>query len=187
MSTVASDKVHAKLALPLPHLSPACPPWYGQSSRSPEDLAISLLTVPQLEPNIFVTYTPEEVSYLFGWVNETYDEPSEPPACIAREEYERLYGNTSSNGNGTAYSGATTLTIPDSFNWNTTGFVSPAKDQGKCRSCWAFAAAAAIETLWASKQGFFAAISTQAFVDCQRPPLASATLATQGCSGKCLD
>ena len=38
--------------------------------------------------------------------------------------------------------------------------------QGMCRSCWAFASAAAIETLWAKQSGKQVDVSPQAFVDC---------------------
>jgi len=55
--------------------------------------------------------------------------------------------------------------------------VSPVQFQGECRSCWAFAAAAAIETLWASKQKVLVEISPQAFVDCYREA------GFYGCSG----
>ena len=38
--------------------------------------------------------------------------------------------------------------------------------QGQCRACWAFASAAAIETLWATATNKLVDISPQAFVDC---------------------
>jgi len=59
-------------------------------------------------------------------------------------------------------------TIPASFDWRDRGLVTPVKFQGQCRSCWAFAAAAAIETLWASKTKQLVDVSPQAFVDCQK-------------------
>jgi len=51
------------------------------------------------------------------------------------------------------------------------------KFQGECRSCWAFAAAAAVETLWAATTKVVVEISPQAFVDCQR------TSGYYGCNG----
>lgn len=50
--------------------------------------------------------------------------------------------------------------------WRKEGAVTPVKDQMKCASCWAFAAAGALESHFFIKNGRLSNFSEQQFVDC---------------------
>lgn len=46
-----------------------------------------------------------------------------------------------------------TLAAPQSIDWRNQGVVTSVKDQGKCAGCYAFAAAAAMESAYKIKKG----------------------------------
>ena len=57
--------------------------------------------------------------------------------------------------------------LPTSVDWRDFGVVTPVKDQGNCGSCWAFSAAAALESHWAiTKKTTPINLSEQQLVDC---------------------
>ncbi|RDX79825.1 Senescence-specific cysteine protease SAG39 [Mucuna pruriens] len=56
--------------------------------------------------------------------------------------------------------------IPATMDWRRRGAVTPIKDQGTCRSCWAFSAVATIEGLHQITTGELVSLSEQELVDC---------------------
>jgi len=56
--------------------------------------------------------------------------------------------------------------MPDAFDWRTKGVVSPAKDQGGCGSCWAFASTGALESKIAMRGWPLMDLSEQQQVSC---------------------
>ena len=52
------------------------------------------------------------------------------------------------------------------FNWRDTGNVMPAKNQGECGSCWAFAAVGVFESTWSIRNGQNLSFSDQSVLNC---------------------
>jgi cathepsin F len=77
--------------------------------------------------------------------------------------------------------------LPDSFDWRTTGQVSPVKDQGQCGSCWTFSTTGAMEGSYAVKNKVKATLllSEQAIVDCSHncSGVDGESVCNQGCDG----
>lgn len=80
----------------------------------------------------------------------------------------------------------------DTVDWDAKNKVTPVKDQKSCGSCWAYAAAASLESRYLIKKGLLASSATninlaeQQLVDCVRSPRTSTTGAlynSGGCSG----
>ncbi|XP_047318999.1 zingipain-2-like [Impatiens glandulifera] len=61
--------------------------------------------------------------------------------------------------------------LPESVDWRTKGAVSPIKNQGKCGSCWAFSAIAAVESINKIVTGQLIDLSEQELIDCDRASL----------------
>lgn len=68
-------------------------------------------------------------------------------------------------------------TAPEMFDWTTKGAITPVRDQRECGSCWAFAAAGAIETQVWLKKKILPSLSEQNLIDCSVP------YGTRGCKG----
>ncbi|KAK9046460.1 hypothetical protein V6N11_052347 [Hibiscus sabdariffa] len=63
------------------------------------------------------------------------------------------------------------------FDWRDRGAVTPAKQQGKCNCCWAFAAVAAVESMTQIQTGKLISMSEKQLLDC------STNGGNQGCNG----
>src|SRR5690606_24705801 len=71
--------------------------------------------------------------------------------------------------------------LPQSVDWRTKGVVTAVKDQGHCGSCWAFAAAAVIESHVAVNSGLLFDLSVQQLAMCTPNP--NKCGGTGGCHG----
>jgi cathepsin H len=68
--------------------------------------------------------------------------------------------------------------IPDSYEWNNFGVVTPVKNQGSCGSCWTFSTVGALESHWnILGKGKNVIFSEQQLVDC------AGDFDNHGCSG----
>jgi len=67
------------------------------------------------------------------------------------------------------------------IDWRTQGVITPVKDQGRCGSCWSFAAAETLESYHAIATGSLAILSQQQILDCTPNPKHCG--GTGGCGG----
>lgn len=68
--------------------------------------------------------------------------------------------------------------IPESYEWNDYGMVSPVKNQGNCGSCWTFSTVGAMESHWnVLGKGKNLTFSEQQLVDC------AGAFDNHGCNG----
>jgi len=68
------------------------------------------------------------------------------------------------------------VSVPDAVDWIAQGYVTPAKDQGKCGSCWAFGSTVALEGSHKKATGTLKNFAEQEYLDC-------AFTSRDGCTG----
>ncbi|XP_063145455.1 procathepsin L-like [Candoia aspera] len=88
----------------------------------------------------------------------------------------QLDGADQLTGNVTFFQASANLQLPKKVDWRTKGYVTAVKDQGDCRSCWAFSATGALEALHFKETRKLVSLSEQNLVDCSKKP-------NNGCRG----
>ncbi|XP_065204943.1 procathepsin L-like [Planococcus citri] len=119
-------------------------------------------------------YDKGEVTYKLG-VNQFVD--------MTSEEFEKLYLVSKTGSNFAQHKNLRVIspllskaqTIPNHVNWVHEGAVTKIKDQGKCGSCWAFAAVGLLEGHFYLKNKVLEDLSPQNLMDCVR--------SAHGCEG----
>lgn len=115
--------------------------------------------------------------------NRTYTLDINKWADLSWEEFsqERLSAIQSKNlpPPSTPFDETLSKNIPNEWDWRVSNTVSEIQDQGKCGSCWAFAAVSAIEQKVALKHNKLYKFSEQQLVDCVRKSM--------GCRGGYMD
>nr|ACH48003.1 cathepsin [Latrunculia oparinae] len=91
--------------------------------------------------------------------------PTQPPVSGIRTCHSLMAPNTPET------------VCPEEVDWRTKGAVSAVKDQGRCKSCYAFATTAALEGMHALATGRLVPLSEQNVIDCSVP------YGNRGCSG----
>jgi C1A family cysteine protease len=71
--------------------------------------------------------------------------------------------------------------VPSSYDWRTTGMVTPVRDQGNCGSCWAFSSVGVLESANKIKG------NNTADLDLSEQIVVSCDTGNQGCSGGYMD
>lgn len=95
---------------------------------------------------------------------------------LSQEEFKKYYLNLIPMTNDELKSYAKPITrenidfdfnsLPESFDWRTKNVVTEVKNQKQCGSCWAFSAAANIESVYAIKYHKLYSLSEQQIMDC---------------------
>ncbi|CAG9855681.1 unnamed protein product [Phyllotreta striolata] len=98
---------------------------------------------------------------------ETYSQEINRFGDLTDNEFTETYGLSENNwiSNYTIDNGSNQIDN-DYLDWRAKGAVTPAKDQGKCGSCWIFSAVGNLESLYFRKTGNLETFSEQYIVDC---------------------
>ena len=97
-------------------------------------------------------------------------------ADLTTEEWSRMYkGLKMTSARPHSLHQKSNKPAASSMDWRQHGAVTAVKNQGRCGSCWAFAATGSLEGAWALAGHPLVSLSEQQLVDC--------SFADQGCSG----
>lgn len=99
----------------------------------------------------------------------------------AEEMQAHMHGFKPSDRKRQVSAGMLTGVLPNSVDWRTKGVVNGILNQYQCGACWAFSAAASVESAWALKHGALVNVSEQELVDC------SGKYGNEGCQGGSMD
>lgn len=105
-----------------------------------------------------VTYGENEMS---DWTDEEFEKSLLPISF-----YKQLRRDATFIRKDAPKAGERATPAPDFFDWREKNVISPVKAQGKCGSCWAFAATATVEAAWAIAHGEMRNLSEQTLLDC---------------------
>ncbi|KAM5248917.1 cathepsin W [Ctenodactylus gundi] len=96
-----------------------------------------------------------------------------PFSDLTEEEFGQLYGHRRTAGRDPRVGRKVRseeqreLVVPQSCDWRKqASIISPVKNQGSCKCCWAMAAAGNIEALWGIRFQQFVEVSVQELLDC---------------------
>jgi len=95
---------------------------------------------------------------------------------LSVQEFSTIYLGTRYTATGPMKKSAPEA-LPESWNWNTRGAVTPIKNQGQCGSCWSFSTTGSIEGCHFLTTKKLVALSEQNLMDC------STSQGNQGCDG----
>uniref|UniRef100_A0A158P6U0 Pept_C1 domain-containing protein n=1 Tax=Angiostrongylus cantonensis TaxID=6313 RepID=A0A158P6U0_ANGCA len=105
-----------------------------------------------------VSYGENEMS---DWTDEEFEK-----SLLPKSFYKRLRKDAKFIRTDAPKAKERAMPAPDFFDWRAREVISPVKAQGKCGSCWAFAATATVEAAWAIAHGEMRNLSEQTLLDC---------------------
>jgi len=122
----------------------------------------------------------EEVTLHNALYGEDFTQAVNELSDLTDEEYEQIYlsGNPMAEEPSNAtFHVVSNEPVPNTVDWRQQGCVTKVKNQGRCGSCYSFAATGALEGAWKRAKGHLPSLSEQQIVDC------SGRYHNMGCQG----